>query len=152
VAEGIWRELVHRLTSDGQFQPPATTSQIAAASRALGGALPHDLSSLLLESNGIVGRYGLALVWPVERIEADNLAFRVNADFRELYMPFDHLLFFGEDGSGDQYAFRILAGSVQWDNVYQWVHENDSREWFAGDLRDYLARALGHDSFISTLR
>lgn len=100
----------------------------------------------------MVGRHEISLVWPVERIEADNLAFRSNPDFRELYMPFDPLLFVGDDGGGDQFGFRILAGEIQPDNVYRWVHENDSRQWFAGDLRDYLARALGHESYFSTLR
>src|SRR5207244_1879500 len=137
VARRVWRELAQRLTPDCEFAPPATVAQLAAAERAIGVALPADLRSLLLESNGVVGQYGLGLVWPVERIEADNVAFRANPDFRELYMPFDPLLFFGDEGGGDQYAFRILAGAVQPDNVYQWVHENDSRQWFAGDLRDY---------------
>jgi hypothetical protein len=132
----------------------------------------HDLSSS--DSYSPAGRFGvdsptpnnafhlILAAWrgfeqvnaalPVERIEADNLAFRSNPDFCELYMPFDHLLFFGDEGSGDQFAFRILAGGVQSDNVFQWVHENDSRQWFAGDIRDYLARALGHESYFSTLR
>src|SRR5207248_6217932 len=100
-----WRELVQRLSPDCTFTTPATPAQLRAAERALGVGLPDDLRGLLLETNGIVGRYGIGLVWPVERIAADNVAFRANADFRGLYMPFDHLLFFADEGSGDQYAF-----------------------------------------------
>jgi hypothetical protein len=115
-------------------------------------AFPEDLRSLLEETNGVIGRYGVGLVWPVERIETDNLDFRSNTSFRELYMPFDHLLFFGDEGGGDQYAFRVLAGVIDPWNVYEWNHENDSRQWFAGGLRDYLARSFGHESFASTFR
>ncbi|MDY3557350.1 SMI1/KNR4 family protein [Gemmata sp. JC717] len=137
---------MQRLFRGCEFSPPTNAARITAAERVLGAALPSDLRYLLLESNGLVGRHGISLVWPVERIETDNLAFRSNPDFRELYMPFDSLLFVGDDGGGDQFGFRILAGEVQPDNVYRWVHENDSRQWFAGELRDYLARALGHDT------
>jgi hypothetical protein len=138
VVQRSWRELVQRLTPDCDFSPPATESQIAAAERALGAALPADLRSLLLESNGIVGRYGLGLVWPVERIEADNVAFRSNADFGELYMPFDHLLFFADAGNGDQFAYCVLTGEVRRDDVFAWNHEDDSRTWAAPTLARYL--------------
>jgi hypothetical protein len=146
-----WRALVRRLANGCEFSPPATPVQLAAAERTLGVVLPDDLRELLAETNGIVGPAGSGLIWPVQRIEADNTAFRANLDFRDLYMPFDPLLFFGDQGGGDQFAFRILAGTVQTPDVYEWVHENDSRQWFAGDLRDYLARALGHASYSSAM-
>jgi len=114
--------------------------------------LPDYLRDLLLETNGIWGPSGSGLIWAAEKIISENITFRTFSDFRELYMPFDHLFFFADDGSGDQFAFRILAGKIRYQDVYRWVHENDSREWFAGDLRDYLARCLGHDSFFSTLQ
>src|SRR5262245_22851149 len=138
VARRSWRELVQRLTPDCEFSPPATAAQIAAAEQALGAALPADLRSLLLESNGVAGLYGLGLVWPLERIEADNLAFRSNPDFCELYMPFDPLLFFADAGNGDQFAFCVLAGEVRKDDVFVWDHESDSRTWVAPTLERYL--------------
>ncbi|MBX6314687.1 MAG: SMI1/KNR4 family protein [Isosphaeraceae bacterium] len=138
MARRSWRELVERLTPDCEFSPPATIGQLAAVERALGVALPDDLRGLLVESNGIAGQYGLGLVWPVERIEADNLAFRSNADFRELYMPFDHLLFFADAGNGDQFAYAVLAGEVRRDDVFVWNHEDDSRTWAAPSLERYL--------------
>jgi hypothetical protein len=138
VARRSWRELVLRLTPHCKFSPPATATQIATAERALGTALPAELRSLLLETNGIVGQYGLGLVWPVERITADNVAFRSNADFRELYMPFDPLLFFADAGNGDQFAFCVLAGEVRKTDVFVWNHEEDSRAWSAPSLERYL--------------
>jgi hypothetical protein len=142
MAQSSWRELVQQLAPHAKFAPPATSDQVAATEQALGVTLPSDLRALLAESNGIVGRHGIGLIWPVEQIKAENLVFRSNTNFQELYMPFNHLLFFGDEGGGDRYALRILAGNVEPDNVYQWIHENDSRQWFASNLRDYLGRAL----------
>jgi len=65
----------------------------------------------------------------VERIAADNVGFRSNADFRELYMPFDPLLFFADAGNGDQFAFPRTPPR---DEVFVWDHEDDSRRWVAG--------------------
>ncbi len=138
MARPAWRELVQRLTPDCEFSPPASPVQITAAEQGLCAALPADLRSLLSESNGIAGEYGLGLVWPVERIAADNLAFRANADFAELYMPFDPLLFFADAGNGDQFAFCLLAGEVRKDDVFVWNHEDDSRTWAAPSLERYL--------------
>jgi hypothetical protein len=138
VAQRSWRELVQRLTPDCEFSPPAPAARIAAAERTLGAALPTALRSLLLESDGIAGQYGLGLVWPVERIAADNLAFRSNPDFRRLYMPFDPLLFFADAGNGDQFAFCVLAGEVRKADVFVWNHEDDSRAWAAPSLERYL--------------
>jgi hypothetical protein len=100
--------------------------------------LPADLAEVLLESNGIDGEYGLGLIWPAERIVADNRRFREYRDFRELYMPFDPLLFFADAGNGDQFAFVILDGAVRRPDVFAWDHENDSRTWVAPSLKTYL--------------
>jgi hypothetical protein len=140
-----WRELIQQLTPDCEFSAPAREEQLAAAERALRVTLPDDLRTLLLESNGILGEYGLGLVWPIERIEADNVAFRSNAAFRELYMPFDHLLFFADAGNGDQFAYAVLAGKVRRDDVFVWNHEDDSRKWAAPSLERYLEWWLSGD-------
>jgi len=134
----MWQELIRRLTTDCKFNPPVSASQLAVTERVLGMALPDGLRDLLLESNGVAGEYGLGLIWPVERIETDNLAFRSKAHFRELYMPFDHLLFFADAGNGDQFAFPVLAGEVRRPDVFAWDHEDDSRSWVAPSLEKYL--------------
>jgi hypothetical protein len=138
MARRSWRNLIERLTPDCEFSPPATIAQIASVERSLGVALPSHLRALLLESNGVAGQYGLGLVWPVERIEADNREFRSNPDFRDLYMPFDPLLFFADAGNGDHFAFRVLAGEVRSEDVFAWNHEDDSRSWAVPSLERYL--------------
>jgi hypothetical protein len=74
----------------------------------------------------------------LERIVSDNLRFRAYPDFRELDMPFDHLLFFADAGNGDQFAHAICAGTVRRPDVFVWNHEDDSRSWVAPDIYTYL--------------
>lgn len=133
----VWRELVAQLYPVHEFRPGATEVALSAAEGQLRVQLPSDLRGVLAESDGVGGEYGLGLVWPLSRIVEDNLRFRSDPGFRELYMPFEPLLFFGDAGNGDQFAFR-LVGPVRGDDVYGWNHEDDSRTWVAPDLRRYL--------------
>jgi len=133
----MWRELAERFYPDHEFRAGATGAALNNAELRLGTELPSDLRGLLAESDGITGEYGLGLVWPVARIVDDNLSFRSNDEFRRLYMAFDQLLFFGDAGNGDQFAFRLV--SVLWDtDIYVWNHEDDSRTWVAPGLGKYL--------------
>ncbi|MFE4360551.1 SMI1/KNR4 family protein [Kitasatospora sp. NPDC056800] len=75
---------------------------------------------MLLESNGIVGRTSVDTVWTVEQ----NLHFRTDGSFARLSMPFDALLFFGDNGGGDQFAF---VRTPRRPDVFVWEHETDSR-------------------------
>ena len=133
----MWRDLAEQTlaarTTDG-----VPVVDIESAESVLGVRLPSDLSELLSETDGVVTEHGLNLIWSLRRIVADNVAFRANAGFRELYMPFDPLLFFGDAGNGDQFAHVILAGEVRMPDVFAWDHENDSRYWVAPDLRRFI--------------
>jgi hypothetical protein len=134
----MWRNFIQSHSSDCTFSGPSAIASIDAAQRSLQIEFPAELVELLSESNGVSGEYGLGLVWPVERVVADNVSFRANADFREIYMPFDCLLFFGDAGNGDQLAFSICGGVIRSDDVFVWNHEDDSRTWVAPSLRTYL--------------
>ena len=79
-------------------------------------------------------------VWSLEQIVQQNLYFRTAPDFAGLYMPFDPLLFFGDKGGGDQFAFVVTPRRP---DIFVWDHESDSRRWVANDLSDYLGRSLG---------
>ena len=134
----MWKELAKQHSSAVVVRPGASQSAIDLAERAIGVSFPHDLRSCLLESDGIDGEYGLGLVWSLERIVRENQSFRGNAEFRELYMPFDCLLFFADAGNGDHFGFPILAGEIRRADVFAWNHENDSRSWVAPSLSKYL--------------
>ena len=134
-----WRDLVLRLFPDAKFSPPCTASQLAEAEQELEVKFPEELRSLYLETNGV--KVGSSLVWPIPEMIAENEIYREAEDFAKLYMPFDCLLFFGEKGDGDLFAYRILAGEIpdtSW--IYTWEHEDDNRVWFARDLADYFER------------
>ena len=132
----MWRQFIQSLGVPAEISEPATDEAVTEAVEALGLALPDDLAALLRETNGVTGEYGLGVVWPVERIASDNLRFRSSYG-DGLYMPFDPLLFFGDAGNGDQFAFPITSTGVR-DDVFVWDHENDSRSWFASSVRQYL--------------
>jgi cell wall assembly regulator SMI1 len=138
----MWRQTALEALPDVTFSDPATEWAFTEAESQLGRELPAELRQLLLESDGIVGRNGVDTVWTVEQIVEQNLYFRTDSDFAELYMPFDALLFFGDNGGGDQFA--LVQTPARWD-VFVWEHEDDSRRWVARDLRDYLQRALTDD-------
>jgi len=134
----MWRAFLESLSNDCTFASAATPDAIAAAEQNLQVEIPLELVGLLSESDGIAGQYGLGLVWPLSRIVADNLSFRGNPDFRELYMPFDSFLFFADAGNGDQFAYSICGGVIRRPDVFLWDHEQDSRSWVAPSLRSYL--------------
>jgi hypothetical protein len=131
----MWTDLITALREETTLRPPAPEAALQECERLLSQPLPAELAALLRETNGVDDEYDSGLIWPVERITADNLAFRRNADFRQLYMPFDPLLFFADAGNGDQFALVPHTGRP---DVFAWDHENDSRTWVAPGLGRYL--------------
>ncbi|MVO83425.1 SMI1/KNR4 family protein [Streptomyces sp. p1417] len=145
----MWIDLISASSGQVEFNPPASVEAISAAERALGGTLPEELRSLLLEANGVSDEYGCEFIWAAEEIVKRNREMRENLDFRNLYMPFDPLLFIGDSGGGDLFAFVAVPKRP---DVFVWQHESDSRRWIANDLRDYIARYLaagGEDWYAS---
>ena len=133
--------MVKKASSDAEFASPASESQLAAVEQSLAIQLPSDLRELLLEFDGVTAHYGSGLVWSASKILEQNQMFRTNEAFKELYMPFDHLLFFGADGGGDQFAFAIHAdGQIHKRDIFRWKHESDERIWLANRLEVLFER------------
>jgi hypothetical protein len=138
-----WRALVTQADPGAEFAAPASETAIRDAERALAVELPAELQEVLAEFDGLTAGYGESPVWSVAEIERANREFREQPDFRDLYMPFHHLLFFGEDGGGDLFAFAIQAGGrINRPDIFRWDHETDAREWYAPRLEQYLQRRL----------
>ena len=133
-----WKSTLAEFSQDFEFTRGVDVAAVSSSEQQLGLALPPDLRELLMESDGVMGEYELGLVWPLARIVSDNLSFRNNPHFKELYMPFDSLLFFGDAGNGDQFAYPIQAGVVRNLDVFAWSHEDDSRTWIAPSLRKFF--------------
>jgi hypothetical protein len=137
----MWRDIVEAFPA-AELRSPAHTAALDRIEETLGQPLPVDLRSFLLESDGLSDEYGTDLVWSAERILNDNLSFRENEQFRSLYMPFDPLIFFGDNGGGDQFAFVRLP---ERNEVFVWDHETDDRSLVAPSLETYLRTALESD-------
>jgi hypothetical protein len=140
---GPWRSAIEGLASDAEFATGATAERISATEEALGVSLPEELRSLLLESDGVRADNCADVIWSCAELVKQNIEFRSFEDFRDLYMPFDNLLFIGADGGGDQFAYAIAAdGRIPNNDIYCWDHETDGRPWFSGHLIQYLERRL----------
>ncbi|MEQ1935433.1 MAG: SMI1/KNR4 family protein [Fimbriimonadaceae bacterium] len=134
-----WKKLIRSLTPKVKFGRPATEAQIVAVEQKLAVRFPDGLRELLREADGVTDRYGHGPIWSLAKIEKQNQEFRTTASFRELYMPFDHLLLFGADVDSDHFAFAIQAdGHIHRNDVFRWEHETDARSWFAGNLEQFL--------------
>ncbi|MFE0916099.1 MULTISPECIES: SMI1/KNR4 family protein [unclassified Streptomyces] len=138
-AHPMWREMMTKIAAEVEFGAPADEAAVEAAENALGQTLPMELSDLLRECNGVRGPDGLDVIWSAERIAQDNTALRSADDLAQLYMPFQPLVFFGDNGGGDQFAF---VRSPQRDEIFVWDHETDSRYLVAYRLDQYIERAL----------
>jgi hypothetical protein len=135
-----WRELIGSAFHDATFYIAASAREIAHAERELDIDFPAELRQLLLETNGVAANFGAPVVWPLEEIVAQNRHFRASKAFAQLYAPFTDLLFFGAEGNGDQFAYRITDGRISDASIHEWDHETDSRTQFASDLKDYITR------------
>ena len=118
------------------FREPATPGAVAEAEAKLGAPIPGELRDLLGATDGVVGEYGLEVVWTAKRIGDDNARFRSDPAFAELYLPFEGLVFFADGGNGDQFAISLRGPQ----DIYVWNHEDDSRTWVASTVMDYLKR------------
>jgi hypothetical protein len=136
----MWRTLIGSAFSDATFYVAASAKEIEWAERDLEVVFPAELRQLVLETNGASAHYSAPLVWPVSEILEQNKHFRQSAAFANLYKPFTDLLFFGAEGNGDQFAYRIVAGRIDDTSIYEWDHETDNRSRFASDLKDYIRR------------
>ncbi|WP_180989767.1 SMI1/KNR4 family protein [Streptomyces cahuitamycinicus] len=136
-----WRELVEAFPS-AELRDPAYPGTLDRIESVLGQPLPGDLRAFLLESNGLADDYGTDVIWSADRILGENLSFRNDEQRKSLYREFDALMFFGDNGGGDQFAF---VRRPERDEVFVWDHETDSRILLAPSLKRYLRSALESD-------
>ncbi|HEX5159484.1 MAG TPA: SMI1/KNR4 family protein [Ktedonobacterales bacterium] len=134
----MWIEFIRQLEPEAEFAEGASAERLTELEQALRVALPSDLRSLLSESDGVYGEYGLHLIWSSDEIEAMNRQRWDDSRFRATYMPLDSLLFFADAGDGEMFALGIIEGIIQRPDVYVWNPIDDSRTWTAPTIRQYL--------------
>lgn len=134
----MWMNFINKISPDYYFKNPATKSELNEIKEQLNVELPIDLMNLFSETNGVFDEFNSPLIWSTKQIIRDNLSLRKDKDFKDLYMPFDHLLFFSDAGNGDLFGLAILNGVIQKEDVFVWDHECDSRRWIASSLEDFI--------------
>lgn len=139
----IWKNTIRSLSPQVYFKNPATEEELLNIKEALNVDLPLDLLELLKESNGVFDEFSCPYIWSTSQIVRDNLYFRNCEDFKDIYMPFDHLLFFSDSGCGDLFAYPIINGIIQRGVIFVWDHESDSRKYVASSLEDFLKEWIG---------
>ncbi|MFG3259194.1 SMI1/KNR4 family protein [Streptomyces sp. NPDC048172] len=138
----MWREIVDGIPGV-RAGAPGAEELVEQVEEGLGHTLPEVLRAFLLDVDGVEDAYGTEFVWSAERVLEDNAAFREEPQFRELYAPFDDLVFFGDNGGGDQFAFRRAPDGVA--HVLAWDHETDHRYVIATSFAQFLRDALTSD-------
>ena len=137
----MWREIVDPFPHT-ELHEPATLESLITIEEQLGQPIPQPLRGLLLESDGIVSKHGTDTIWTADRILVENLTLRTSEQFSALYMPFDPLLFFGDNGGGDNFAF---VRTPEREDIFAWDHETDSRSWISPSLESFLRSTLESD-------
>lgn len=134
----MWREKILNLHPNSIFSEPALQEKVDDTEKSIGVNLPLDFKNLLDESNGVTDKYGLGIVWSIERIREENLFARNNPEYADMYMPLNPLIFFADAGNGDLFGFAVVQNQIRLSRVFAWSHENDSRTWVAPSLEKYL--------------
>jgi hypothetical protein len=123
---------------------PAEALVLVRTEHELGLPLPEDLRSLLAETDGIADAFDVELVWAAERIAEENAGLRRGAS-EIVPRAGGSLLFFGDPGTEDLFAYRISDGVVAEPDVYLWAHASEKARWIASDLQALLDAWLSGD-------
>ncbi|MES5865819.1 SMI1/KNR4 family protein [Bacillus cereus group sp. RP32] len=136
-----WANFIKNISTDYKFNRPATEATITKIEDMFQVKLPDELRNILFETNGIeYSEFNLPLVWNTDRVQKENYKMRNEKFFKEMYMPFDSLLFIADAGNGDLFGYRVLNGLINNYDIYIWNHENDSRTWVAPNLQIFIER------------
>lgn len=137
-----WKSLIQKISDEWKvFEPKISDKTIKEIENKLKVRFPKELKNLYSETDGIKDEYGYDVVFPIESLIPKNLEMREFEGFKELYMPFDNLLFIGEYGNGDLFAFPIMMnGKIEKREIFVWDHEFDDRKYVAGSIRDLIYR------------
>ncbi|WP_010529147.1 SMI1/KNR4 family protein [Lentibacillus jeotgali] len=139
----MWKDFISSISKDCYFEAPATEPEIAYIKENLNVELPKKLLELYRETNGVFNKSeyeNYPLIWPTSRIIKENLFLRNFDEYKDIFMPFNHLLFFSDSGTGDLFGYPIFNGIIHTDSIFVWDHEDDSRNMIASSIEDFIKR------------
>lgn len=136
----MYLELVNEFRTTRKYgdeirpRPPVGMAEISHAEQQIGIRFPQELRELLLEMDGDCDLF-LAL--------EDIITYNAYP-YSENY-PIASLLFFGADGAGNLFAYKVEKGEAQSGAIYQWDHEmavwgtkEEKLRYQAGSLADLI--------------
>ncbi|WP_379133892.1 SMI1/KNR4 family protein [Paenibacillus sp. sgz500958] len=134
----MWKNDIRNIAERFLFNEPASAKEIEEIKSRFNIQDMDELRSFLEETDGVNDEMNCHFVWPASRIIEENSEQRSNEICKEIYMPFDSLLFVADAGNGDLFGYSIINGSIQKDDIYTWSHEDDSRTWVAPSLLKFI--------------
>ncbi len=136
-----WKQIINEMDNKSthlRLNEPSSELEVSQISAEFKIELPLELVEFYKETNGIcemINKEEIGdFIWKTERLVEENKACRTNPDFKNLYMPFDCLLFIGDVGNGDNFGYSIQNNRIIKTDIFIWNHENDSRVWVAPNL------------------
>ena len=134
----MWKDYLISISKECQFKAPATEVDISLIKRYLNIDLPQKLADLYKETNGVFGNYGISFIWSTEQMVKENLFFWTIHKQNDSIRSLDKFLFFSDAGNGDLFGYSIENGSIQYDDIYVWNHEDDSQRVIASSLEEFI--------------
>lgn len=114
----MYLELVNEFRTTRKYgdeikpRSPASMAEISQAEQQIGIRFPQELRDLLLEMDGDCDLF----------LSLDDII-KYNAyQYSENY-PIGSLLFFGADGSGNLFAYKVEEEEAKSEEIYLWDHE-----------------------------
>jgi hypothetical protein len=134
-----WKQEIKGLWADSEFFPPADPREIQQLEVHYRLQLPEELKEFLAQTDGFSASYATYYIFRTapEADEFDtfkyhNETMRNTLDFKDLYAPFEDIFFFGADGGGDLFGYKIIEGRCS-NQIVRWNHEDDSRITISDD-------------------
>lgn len=140
----MYRELIEGFIKDhrwAKLQAPCPESKIEEAERYVGFAFPEELKNLLRETDG--DNWLLMSVDQIMQKVKLNREILADAfdDADEFNEKVDRHIFFGSNGCGDHYCYRVLPnGETDTSAIYIWEHELFEIREVAKDIPDLIAK------------
>ncbi|MBD3212418.1 MAG: SMI1/KNR4 family protein [Candidatus Lokiarchaeota archaeon] len=138
-----WKNKISIISDEWKIIDPADPDLIVEIEQTFHIKLPEEFLNLYNATNGVKDQFSYDIIFPDKDLLKRNQEMRTNDGFKNLYMPFDHLLFIGEYGNGDLFGYPITMNrEIKKRSIFIWNHENDSREWAAMSIIDLFIRAI----------
>lgn len=139
----MYKELLENLTKGhtwAKLQDGCPEDKIAEAEKYVGFTFPRELKDLLRETNGDHWLL-LSAEEIISHVKTNREIFPEYLDADEFARKVDRYVYFGTNGCGDYYCYRVLPnGETDGSAIYIWEHELFEIHKAAEDISDLIIR------------